>query len=98
MTVKRCGRNWLQTALVVGAGALGAASAAGMAAGAMSSQTASRRPVRQVVGRRKSGGMQGMMQSVSGMSEEFADEFCQMAHKTGNAMIRCGRFINKMVP
>ncbi len=97
MTVNKSSRNWLTTALVVGAGALSAASVAGMA-GVMSMQKASRRPVRQVVGRRKSGGMQGMLQSVSGMSEEFADEFCVMAHKTGNAMIRCGRFINKIVP
>lgn len=39
-----------------------------------------------------------MMSRVSDMGDEFADEFCSMAHKTGNAMIRAGRMINRMVP
>ncbi len=90
-------RTWLTTALVVGAGALSAASVAGMA-GVMSMQKANRSSHRQVVGMRKSGMMRGMMHGMGCMGEEMADEFCMMAHKTGNAMIRCGRFINKMVP
>ncbi|HIU10163.1 MAG TPA: hypothetical protein IAB00_02810 [Candidatus Avidehalobacter gallistercoris] len=91
-------RTWLTTALVVGAGALSAASVAGMA-GVMSMQKANRNSHRQqVVGMRKSGMMRGMMHGMGCMGEEMADEFCMMAHKTGNAMIRCGRFINKMVP
>lgn len=39
-----------------------------------------------------------MMGAVSNVTEEFADEFCVMAHKTGNAMIRTGRWINRLVP
>ena len=40
----------------------------------------------------------GMMGMMSNISEEFADEFCMMAHKTGNAMIKTGRWINRLVP
>ena len=39
-----------------------------------------------------------IMGAVSNVTEEFADEFCMMAHKTGNAMIKTGRWINRLVP
>ncbi len=58
------------------------------AVGAMSMQKSN--PVCQ--GRRH---MMGMM---SNISDEFADEFCMMAHKTGNAMIKTGRWINRLIP
>lgn len=45
-----------------------------------------------------SGRSRRMMGAVSNVTEEFADEFCMMAHKTGNAMIKTGRWINRLVP
>lgn len=91
-------RNWMLTALVAGAGAISVASLAGMA-GVMSMEKMEGRP-HQVMGMRKGSmhGMHGMCHRMSCMGDEFADEICLMAHKTGNAMIKTGRFINKMVP
>lgn len=91
-------RGWMMTALVAGAGAISVASLAGMA-GVMSMQKMNGgHPHHQVMGIRKSGMMDGMGHRMACMGNEFADEFCMMAHKTGNAMIKTGRMINKMVP
>jgi hypothetical protein len=46
----------------------------------------------------RSGMMHDMANKMSDMGDEFADEFCMMAHKTGNAMIKTGRMINRLVP
>lgn len=103
-------RNWMLTALVAGAGAISVASLAGMA-GVMSMEKMDSRP-HQVMGMRKGRmhgadcgcgmhamhPMHGMCEKMSCMGEEFADEICSMAHKTGNAMIKTGRIINRMVP
>lgn len=96
--------NWMSTALMAGAGALSIAGLAGMA-GMMSLQKSNRschchdHGRQQVMG--KSGGskmMTGMTHRMAEMGDDFADELCMMAHKTGNAMIRTGRMINRMVP
>lgn len=96
--MRNSSRGWMMTALVAGAGAISVASLAGMA-GVMSMQKMGRsQPHNQIMGMKKSSLMKNMSRRMSCMSNEFADEFCMMAHKTGNAMIRTGRFINRMVP
>lgn len=61
-----------------------------------------RRVVGQVMGHNMG---QDMGDSVSHMgrtvchaADDFVDELCAMAHKTGNAMICTGRMINRIVP
>lgn len=93
----RASRNWMMTALVAGAGAISVASMAGMA-GVMSMQKMGAKPHNKVMGIKKSSMMDGMTRRMACMGDEFADEFCVIAHKTGNAMIKTGRFINRMVP
>lgn len=91
-------KNWMMTALVAGAGAISVASLAGMA-GVMSMEKMNNgRSHHQIVGMKKSNMMNDMGHRMACMSNEFADEFCMMAHKTGNAMIKCGRMINRMIP
>ena len=91
-------RNWMMTALVAGAGAISVASLAGMA-GVMSMQKlGSAKPHNQIMGIPKSNMMRDVSRRMACMSSEFADEFCTVAHKTGNAMIKTGRFINRMIP
>lgn len=91
-------RNWMMTALVAGAGAISVASLAGMA-GVLSMEKMS--APHRVMGQRK-GCMHGMGHKMACMGSEFADEFCSdfcaVAHKTGNAMIKTGRIINRMIP
>lgn len=95
---KNSSRSWMMTALVAGAGAISVASLAGMA-GVMSMQKMSKpQSHNQIMGIRKSGMMKDMSRRMACMGNEFADEFCMMAHKTGNAMIKTGRFINRMIP
>lgn len=79
---KNSNKAMLCAAMAVGLGAVGAV-------GAMSMQRSGGMSSRQ--GRR-------MLGMVSNISEEFADEFCMMAHKTGNAMIKTGRWINRLIP
>jgi len=81
---KSSNKAMLCAAVVAGLGTLGAVSAMSMqrSSGSMLNNRQSRR----------------MMGMVSNISEEFADEFCMMAHKTGNAMIRTGRWINRLIP
>lgn len=88
-------KSVMTVALVAGAGALGAA-------GLMSMQRmyGVDQPIRLMgsTGKshhRRNGSMSGRM---SRAGDEFADELCMMAHKTGNAMIRTGRMINRLVP
>ena len=81
----------LYAAVAAGIGTLGAVGAMSMQR-AVGSGHHSNHISRNMMSRR---GMMGMM---SNISEEFADEFCMMAHKTGNAMIKTGRWINRLVP
>lgn len=88
-------KSVMTVALVAGAGALGAA-------GLMSMQRmyGVDQPIRLVgssgsTGKSRRGKMSGRM---SRAGDEFTDELCMMAHKTGNAMIRTGRMINRLVP
>lgn len=93
-------KSVMTVALVAGAGALGAA-------GLMSMQRmyGVDQPIRLVGSsgkghRSKMSGRMGrsMGHSMSHAADEFADELCMMAHRTGNAMIRTGRMINRLVP
>lgn len=93
----KASRNWMLTALVAGAGAISVASLAGMA-GVMSMEKLDGHPHRVMGTCKNPHGMQGVCSKMSCVGEEFADDFCAMAHKTGNAMIKTGRMINRMVP
>ena len=98
-------KSVMTVALVAGAGALGAA-------GLMSMQRmyGVDQPIRLVgsSGKGHRGKMSGRMgRSMGHAADEFADELCMMAHRTGNAMmahrtgnamIRTGRMINRLVP
>lgn len=85
-------KSVMTIALVAGAGALGAA-------GLMSMQRmyGVEQPIRLIGSTGKSHrGRMGHKMMHAG--DEFADELCMMAHRTGNAMIRTGRMINRLVP
>jgi hypothetical protein len=89
-------RNSMMTAAIVaGAASLGVAGMMGM-----QKMNEGRHVVlnHSLMGGHHGGMMHDMANKMSDMGDEFADEFCMMAHKTGNAMIRTGRLINKMVP
>ncbi len=89
-------KSVMTIALVAGAGALGAA-------GLMSMQRmyGVDQPIRLIgsTGKSRRGKMSGgMTHKMMHAGDEFADELCMMAHRTGNAMIRTGRMINRLVP
>lgn len=81
----------LCAAVVAGLGTLGAV-------GAMSMQKASGHSCHSCHSSLSMPSRRRMMGMMSNISDEFADEFCMMAHKTGNAMIKTGRWINRLIP
>ncbi len=50
------------------------------------------------VGREMCSSMGHMGQAVCHAADDFVDDLCAMAHRTGNAMICTGRMINRLVP